>query len=276
LGEFGYIEGRSVVIEYRWAEGRYARLPALAADLVRRPVTMIAVPGSTPAALAAKAATASIPIVFQIGADPVEVGLVANLNRPGGNVTGVTSLNVEVGSKRVELLHELVTNATVVALLINPANPALTDTLSRETEAAAGILGLQFHILHASTDRDLDNVFASLVQLKAAALVIGTDVFFSQRSGKIGALALHYKVPAVYQYREFTAAGGLMSYGGSSAELYRLTGLYSGRILKGEKPADLPVQRATKVELIINLKTAKALGLMVPSSILVRADEVIE
>jgi putative ABC transport system substrate-binding protein len=276
LSEFGYIEGRNVAIEYRWAEGRYDRLPALAADLVQRPVAMIATPGSTPAALAAKAATTSIPIVFQIGADPVEVGLVASLSRPGGNVTGVTSLNVEVASKRVELLHELLPSATMIALLVNPANPAVADSLSRETEAAARFFGLQLHILHASTERDLENALASLIQLQAGALVVGTDQFLSSRSGKIGALALRYRVPAIYQYREFTAAGGLMSYGGNSAELYRLTGIYSGRILKGENPADLPVQQATKLELIINLKTARALGFTVPQTLLARADEVIE
>jgi putative ABC transport system substrate-binding protein len=276
LSETGYVEGRNVAVEYRWAEGQYDRSPALAADLVRRQVAVIATIGGTPAALAAKAATTRIPIVFQIGIDPVQVGLVASLARPGGNITGVTTLAVEVGPKRLELLREVVPTATIIALLINPTNPTLAETLSKDLQAVARTLGLQLHVLHASTERDFDRVFATLVQLRAGALVIGTDAFFNSRSEQLAALSLRHVVPAIYQYPEFAAAGGLMSYGSSYADAHRLAGIYTGRILKGDKPADLPVQQATKVELIINLKTAKALGLTVPLSLLGRADEVIE
>jgi putative ABC transport system substrate-binding protein len=276
LNETGFVEGRNVAIEFRWAEGQNDRLPALAADLVRRQVTVIAAPGSTPAALAAKAATTTIPIVFQLGTDPVATGLVASLSRPGGNLTGVTSLNVEVGPKRVELLHELVPTATSIALLVNPTNPALALALSREVQAAGRTLGLTLHVLHASTERDFDMVFAALAQLRAGGLVIGTDIFFTSRMEQLAALALRHAVPAIYQYREYAAAGGLMSYGGNHADMARRAGVYTGRILKGEKPADLPVQQVTKVEMIINLKTAKALGITVPLALLGRADEVIE
>jgi putative ABC transport system substrate-binding protein len=275
LNEVGYVEGRNVTLEYRWAEGQYDRLPALAADLVRRQVTVIVANGSSLAALAAKAATETIPIVFQVGGDPVEAGLVASLNRPGGNVTGVTSLNVEVGPKRLELLHELATAATNFALLVNPTNPA-TETVSRDMQAAARTLGLQLHVLYASTERDFDTVFATLVQLQAGGLVIGTDPFFTNRSEQLAALTLRHAVPAIYQNRVFIGAGGLMSYGGNIMDAYHLTGVYTGRVLKGEKPADLPVQQSTKVELIINMKTAKALGLTFPLTLLGRADEVIE
>jgi putative tryptophan/tyrosine transport system substrate-binding protein len=239
LRETGYVEGRNLAIEYRWAEGRNDRVPALAAELVRRQVSVIVTAGSTPAALATRAATPTIPIVFYMGANPVEAGLVSSLSRPGGNVTGVVALNVEVTPKRLELLHEL-------------------------------------HVPHASSEYEFDAAFATLVQLRAGALVIGTDALFNSRSEQLAALTIRHTVPAVYQFREFAAAGSLMSYGTTVADTYRPLGVYTGRILKGEKPAELPVQQATRVELIINMKTAKALGLSVPLPLLGRADEVIE
>jgi len=274
LSETGYVEGRNVAIEYRSADGQYDRLPALAADLVRRKVSVIAATG-TPTGLPAKAATTTIPIVFVTGSDPVEQGLVASLNRPGGNLTGATTLAVELGQKRLELLHEVVPTATLIGVLVNPTGPNLKAVL-RDLQAAARTLGLPIHVLHASTERDFDTVFATLVQLRAGALVIGTDTFFNSQSGKLAALTVRHAVPAIYQYREFAAAGGLMSYAGSITDAYRLAGVYTGRILKGEKPSDLPVQQSTKVELFINLKTAKALGITIPQSVLVRADEVIQ
>jgi len=239
-------------------------------------VSVIAAPGSTPAALAAKAATATIPIVFQVGTDPVAAGLVANLARPGGNVTGVTNLNIELGPKRLELLREMVPTANIIALLVNPTSPLIAETVSRDLHTAARTLGLQLHILHASSERDFDTVFATLVQLRAGALVIGPDTFFITRSEQLGALTVRHAMPAITGFREFAAAGGLMSYGGSFTASSRQVGVYTGRILKGEKPADLAVQQTTKVELIINLKTAKALGITVPLSLLGRADDVIE
>jgi putative ABC transport system substrate-binding protein len=276
LKEAGYVEGQNVAIEYLWAEGRNDRLPALATQLVRRQVAVIVAGGGTPSALAAKAATATIPVVFGVAVDPVELGLVASLNRPGGNLTGVTNLNVEVGPKRLELLRELLPSATVIAVLVNPADPAITEPFVRDLQAAASTLGLELHVLHASTDRDLDTVFATLVQLRAGALVISPDQFLFARIEHLAGLTLRHGVPAISQLRQFAAAGGLMSYGSSETEYYRPVGIYAGRILKGEKPGDLPVQRSSKVELIINLKTAKALGLTFPLSLLGRADEVIE
>jgi putative tryptophan/tyrosine transport system substrate-binding protein len=276
LAEAGYVEDRNVTIDYRWAEGRNDRLPPLAAELVRQQVALIATLGNTASALAAKAATSTTPVVFRIAADPVEVGLVASLARPGGNLTGVTTLGVEVGPKQLALLHEVVPAATVVALLVNPTNPALAETQSRILPAAARTLGLSLHVLTASTDRDFDGVFASLAQLRAGALVIGVDAFFNSRSDQLAALATRHAVPTVSAYQEFTAAGGLMSYGGSIVASSRQAGVYAGRILKGEKPADLPVMQSTKVSLIINLKTAKALGLSVPITLQAAADEVIE
>jgi putative ABC transport system substrate-binding protein len=275
LNESTFIEGQNVTIEFRWAQNQYDQLPVLAADLVRRRVDVIAATGG-PAALAAKAASATIPIVFRIAADPIAAGLVASLSRPGGNVTGVTSLNLEVGSKRLEFLHELVPTATIMAALVNPTNPTNAEILSRDLQATARLLGLQLHLLHASSDADIDAVFATLTELRAAGLVIGTDALFTSRDEKLAALGLRYRMPTIYQWREFVAAGGLMSYGGSFADSYRLAGVYTGRILKGEKPADLPVQQATKLELFVNLKTAKALGITVPPTLLALADEVIE
>jgi putative ABC transport system substrate-binding protein len=275
LHETGYVEGHNVAIEYHWAEGQYDRLPALAADLVRRQVTVIAAT-STPAAIAAKAATTTTPIVFTTSSDPVQLGLSASLSRPGGNLTGATSLQIEVTPKRLEMLHELLPAAKTFALLVNPTNP-YAEIVSRNLQAAARTLGLQLHILHASTERDFDTVFATLVQSRAGGLVIGgVEIFFDSRHGQLAALALRHSVPTIYQGRDFALAGGLMSYGGGTMVIYRVAGAYTGRILKGEKPADLPVQQVTKVELLINLKTARAFGLEVPPTLLARADEVIE
>ena len=275
LGEVGYVDGQNVTIEYRWAEGQSDRLPAIAADLVRRQVSVIAAT-TTPAALAAKAATTTIPIVFETGGDPIRLGLVSSLNRPGGNVTGATQTNVESAPKRLQLLHELVPTARVVGLLVNPTNPALAEPATKDVQAAAGALGLELHVLTASSERDFDEVFAKLTQLRAGGLVIGPDAFFSSRSEQLGALTVRHGVPTVYDKREFAVAGGLMYYGGDITDSYRLAGVYTGRILKGDKPADLPVQQVTKVEMIINLKTAKALGLNIPEPLIGRADEVIE
>jgi putative ABC transport system substrate-binding protein len=274
LKEAGYLEGQNVVIEYRWAHGQYERLPAMVAELAARPVTVLAAT-STPAALAAKAATITLPTVFTTASNPVELGLVASLSRPGGNITGATQLNVEVGPKRLELARELVPSATTLGLLVNPANP-VAGTLSSDLQAAARTLGLELHVLRASTEREIDDAFITLSQLQAAALVITSDIFFNSRSEQLGALTLRHRMPTIYGYHEFVEAGGLMSYGGSLADSYYWAGNYAGRILKGEKPAELPVQQSTKVELIINLKTAKALGLTVPLPLLARADEVIE
>ena len=274
LSESGYVEDRNVAIEYRWAEGRFDRLPALAADLIQRQVSVIAAL-TTPAAVAAKAATSTTPIVFVTVSDPVQIGLVASLSRPGGNSTGATYLNVEVGPKLLELLHEMIPTATTVAALGNPANPN-AKAVSGSLHAAARKLGLELHVLNASNDRDIETAFATVVQLRAAGLVIVTDAFINTRGEQIATLALRHGVPAFFQTRALAVAGGLMSYGGSAFGAYRQAGVYTGRVLKGEKPAHLPVQQTTKVELIINLKTAKALGLTVPLPLLGRADEIIE
>ncbi|HEX4410255.1 MAG TPA: ABC transporter substrate-binding protein [Xanthobacteraceae bacterium] len=276
LRQAGYADGKNVRIEYRWADGRYERLPQMANELVSQHVAVIATPGSTPATLAAKAATSSIPIVFFVAGNPIELGLVSNLGHPNSNLTGVTGLNEEVGPKRLELLHELVPKVKSFAVLVNPTSPAQADPQLRELEPAAAKLGLQLHILRASTESEIEGAFAALVQAGAGGLIIGPDAYFNTRYDQLAALALRHMVPTIYQYREFTAAGGLLSYGANLAEVFRLSGLYTARILKGEKVADLPVQQATKVELVINLKTAKALSIDVPLSLLGRADEVIE
>ena len=274
LGDAGYVEGRNITIEYRWAEGHYDRLPALAADLVRRQVSVIAAT-STPANIIAKGATSTIPIVFTTSSNPVELGLVTNLSRPGGNVTGAATLNVELGPKRQELLHALVPTATSIVALVNQTN-ANVETLWRDVQASARALGQEVLIESARTEADIDAIFARLAQRRAGALLVDTDAFLFSRRNQLIALAKQYRVPAIFDRREFVAAGGLMSYGGSVTEVYHLAGIYTGRILKGEKPGDLPVQQATKVEFVINLKTAKALGLTIPPSLLARADEVIE
>jgi ABC-type uncharacterized transport system substrate-binding protein len=274
LSDAGFVEGRNVAIEFRWAHGQNERLPALAAELVHRDVAVI-VAISDSSAVAAKAATSTMPIVFAGGNDPVKLGLVASLNRPGGNITGVVNLNIELGQKRVQLLHELLSKPTVVALLLNPTNPS-AEAISNDLEAAARTVGMQSRVLLASTASEIESVVASLTPLQAGALVIGPDAFFMSRSEQLASLTLQQRIPAIFQTREFAAAGGLISYVTNQADQYRQVGLYTGRILKGEKPADLPAQQATKAELIINLKTAKALGLTVPTALLVRADEVIE
>ena len=275
LKDAGYVEGQNVTVEYRWAEDQYSRLPLLAAELVRRKVNVIVAGGGTPSAVAAKAATATIPIIFAVAVDPVKTGFVANLKRPGGNLTGVTNLNVEVAQKRLELLHELLPTATVIAALVNPTS-ALTEPFLQALQPAARALGVQLRVLQASTDRDLDAAFAKLVELRASALVISPDIFFNAHTEQLAALSLRHAMPTIFQQRTFVAAGGLLSYGSDESEYYRLVGIQAGKILKGEKPADLPVMQSTKVELMINLKTAKALGINVPLPLLGRADEVIE
>jgi putative tryptophan/tyrosine transport system substrate-binding protein len=274
LSEAGFAEGRDVAIEYRWAENQYDRLPSLAAELVHRQVSVIAAL-TTPSAIAAKAATATLPIVFTTIADPVQIGLVASLNRPGGNLTGVTFLNVEIVPKMLELLHEVVPTATTMAALVNPTNPN-ADIWFTGLQGAARTLGLELNVLTASTERDIDKVFAALIPLRVGGLVIVNDVFLITRQEQLTALALHHRVPTIFQTRASVVAGGLMSYGGSIKETYRLAGLYTGRILRGEKPADLPVVQSSKFELVINLSTARMLGLTVPQTLLVAADEVIE
>jgi putative ABC transport system substrate-binding protein len=275
LSQAGYSDGRNIAIEYRWAEGQYDLLPALAADLVGRNVRVIVVPDSVVTARAAKAATPKIPIVFGIGADPVKAGLVESLSRPGGNLTGAARLNVELEPKRLEMLHELVPTARTVALLVNPANPN-AESSSKDVVAAARALGTAVNILQARSDRDLGLTFGELDALGVGGLVIAPDPFFIGRSAQLAELALAHRIPAIFQYRQFVAAGGLASYAGNPTQSYQLIGLYTARILKGEKPADLPVQQYTKIELIINLRTAKALGITVPITLLGRTDEVIE
>jgi len=275
LSEVSYVEGKNVVIEYRWAQNENGRLPALAADLVRRPVSLIFAGGNTDTIIAAKAATSTIPIVFATGADPVAAGLVASLNRPGGNLTGVSFLVTTLGQKKLELLNALVPSASVVGVLLNPTL-VTADVQYNDLETAARTLRLHIHVLHASAEPDLDRVFQSLNQVGAGALVIGADAFFNSQRNRIVALAAQHSIPTIYPWREAVVAGGLMSYGSDLGETYQRVGIYAGRVLNGEKPSDLPVERAIKVELIFNLKTAKILGLQVPLSLLGRADEVIE
>jgi putative ABC transport system substrate-binding protein len=275
LKETGYVEGQNASIEYRWADGHYDRLPRLAEDLVRRNVAVIFSAGSPAPVLAAKAATATIPIVFANGADAVKLGLVASLNRPGGNVTGISFLAADLGAKRLGLIHELVPNVSVGAVLINPTNPN-AESVARDAQNSARSLGLQFHVLNASTDQDIDTVFAGLVRQQIGVLLVSADPLFLSRRVEVAALAARYAVPVIYFAREFVAAGGLMSYGTSIGAAYRQAGLYTGKILKGVKPADLPVMQPTKFDLVINLKTAKALGLTIPPKFLFTADEVIE
>ena len=274
LREAGYVEGQNLAIEYRWAEGHYDRLPALAAELVSRKVDLI-MAGSPPSALAAKSATSTIPIVFRSGSDPVAEGLVASLARPGGNLTGVSNRNDGLAAKRLELMSELVPRAAVIALLVNP-NAAGAERNIRDVEEAARLKGLQLHVLKASSESEIDIAFASLVQLNVGALDVGADPFLSNRREQLVTLAARHAVPSIYAWREFAAAGGLISYGASLTSALSLIGAYAGKILKGAKPAEMPVQQATAFELVINLKTAKALGLTIPPSILARADEVIE
>jgi putative tryptophan/tyrosine transport system substrate-binding protein len=274
LKESGYVEGQNVAIEYRWAEGRYDRLPDMAADLVRRQVSVIA--ANTPANLIAKAATSTIPIVFTTAGDPVQLGLVTSLSRPGGNATGVSQLNVEIGPKRLELAHQLMPSATVVGILLNPSDPLRAAELLKDAESAAARLGLQLDVLRAATDLEIETAITNFGRLKAGVLVIGADAMFNSKSALLAELTLRNAVPAIYQYIEFASAGGLISYGGSIEESYRWAGIYTGKILKGARPSELPVQQSTTVELIVNLKTAKALGITVPLSLLSRADQVIE
>ena len=274
LGDTRYVEGQNVSIEYRWAEGHYDRLPALASDLVGHQVTAIAAT-STPVALAAKAATAKVPIVFTIGGDPVQVGLVSNLSRPDGNLTGVTRFNVELGPKRLELLHEMIPSAARVALLVNPSNPN-TETFSSNLQQAAHALGIEVHLVRAGLESEFDAIFEMLDKLHVNALVIANDPVFNSRIERLATLAFRHRVAAVYQYRKFVETGGLISYSASNTHSHRQLGVYVGRILAGARPGDLPIEQSTKIDLIVNLKTAKALGLTVPQSILARADEVIE
>jgi putative ABC transport system substrate-binding protein len=275
LAEADYVDGRNVKIEYRWAENHSDRLPALVADLVEKKATVIAAT-TTPAALAAKASKTRIPIVFETGFDPIQLGLVTSLNKPGENITGITQLNALVTPKRLELLHELVPKANVVGLLVNPANPTLSETETNGAMSAAHSFSITLHVLNASNEGDFEGIFAKLTELGAGGLVVGADPFFTSRSARLGELAARHAVPAIFENRSFAEAGGLASYGGNLIESYRLTGVYVARILKGEKPADLPVQQGTKLELFINEKSARALGITVPLPLSGRADEVLE
>ena len=275
LAENGYVEGQTVTVEYRWANGQYDRIPALAAELANRPMAVLVATGGEPAAMAAKAATSTIPIVFGIGGDPVKLGLVASYNRPGGNATGINILTNVLAAKRLGLLHELVPKVTTVGFLINPMFPTAENPLS-DTQEAARAIGVQLHVLQASTDHEIDTAFESVAQHGISALAAAADPFFNTRRDKLVALAARHAVPTIYQNREYPVAGGLMSYGIDLADVYRQIGVYAGRILKGAKPADLPVVQPTKFEFVINLKTAKALGLTVPPDVLSLADEVIE
>jgi putative tryptophan/tyrosine transport system substrate-binding protein len=276
LSEAGYVEGQNGAIEYRWAEGQNDRLTALAAELVRRRVAVIATPGSTAATLAAKAATATIPIVFVIGADPVKIGLVASLNRPGGNATGINDFGVRIGAKRLGLLHELLPGAARFGVLVNPDNPFITESFVTELQTAASAIGRQIEVVTASTNADIDRAFLTLVKQRADALVISPDALFVARRVQLITLAVRHTLPALYHRRELAEAGGLMSYGSDLSDQYRQTGVYVGRILKGEKPAEMPVQLPTRFEFVINLQTAKTIGLDIPPTLLARADEVIE
>jgi putative ABC transport system substrate-binding protein len=276
LKEAGYVEGQNVKIEYRLANDQNDRLPELATELVQRQVTLIVAAGGTVSAVAAKAATKIVPIVFAVAADPVKLGLVASLRKPGGNMTGVTDLNLEIGPKRLELIHELVPTATVIGVLVNPTSPDLMEAVLLGLQPAAHAIGVKLYVLRASTEADLDQVFRSVNQVGVRALVVSPDALFNARGDRLGALSLRYAVPTIYEHRPFAAAGGLISYSSDDDEYYRLVGRYAGKILDGEKPAGLPVMQSTKVEMIINLKTAKRLGIEVPLPIIGRADEVIE
>jgi putative ABC transport system substrate-binding protein len=276
LAEGGFTEGQNVAIEYRWAGGDNNRLPALAADLVNRKVAVLVCGGGTPSAFAAKAATSVIPIVFSVAVNPVAVGLVTRLNQPGGNLTGLANQNIEIGPKRLEVLREMLPKAKAVAVLANPTSRGASDLFVKDIEPVARTMGMQLHVLQASNETEVESAFTSMAQLRVDALVVSPDTFFNTRSEQIAALSLRHRIPSIYQYRRFAGAGGLVSYGSDETESYRLVGVYASRILKGDKPGDLPVQQATKVELIVNLKTAKTLGITVPLALLGRADEIIE
>jgi putative tryptophan/tyrosine transport system substrate-binding protein len=275
LAELGFVEGRNVLVEFRWAEGQHNRLPDLARDLVARQVAVIVAPGGAPAALAAKSATTTVPIVFEMGADPIAIGLVGSLSRPEGNLTGVSSLNVEVTPKRLEIIHELIPTAANIAILVNPTSPT-TESQLRSLEHPARAFGMNLRILRASTEPDFEGVFEALGQLKPDGLVVASDTFFATHSERMAALAVRHKLPAIHQSRDFAFAGGLMSYGGSFVDSHRRAGVYAGRILKGEKLANLPIQQVTRLELVLNLSTAKTIGLSFPLSLTIRADHIID